>query len=463
MFHRPRTPLLADKSAACQPLRMVLDTISIAHAVQRRTSDAASMLQYYREDTRHLFRFLRWPTGSIFGVLGQIPEFEMVIGPTGYPTALQVNTESGRGRSGFGYDPQMIVGLARFVFNTQSPTAQQTQRVLTVFVQRDLTMHWGYDFFVTEDVDLLTQRFLLQPQQDILIVTVREAMEIMDLYAKSRGAYFISSYYPCESSWFYYWCLFRARVPYYNVSNDILSAFASRFVYVLMSLDKMGIQYYSGANNDTMEETAYNFNYFVSLVSGIFDALAIYTRERLQLRFSGDNIPSRTSLSRTSGRDFLRALRQSDPGLGQHVDNYSDFIRLIYDMRDTVIHREGLQRMGFEYDGQNGERWVANFIEVSNQIGLTIRRCGDRNVPYDLITEWGVYPARAGISPAFCFIAPFRFAKAATTKLAEFSNKYLELLGFSSFAPSRPVSVNSDPLDYAMSLILSESLVSANL
>jgi hypothetical protein len=91
----------------------------------------------------------------------------------------------------------------------------------------------------------------------------------------------------------WYWYSFRTKVPFFHVGVTInepyLDAFSSRFINILMSIDEIGIQYYSGVNNDTLDDTMYHFNYFITLISGIFDALALTTKDKYELTFSMDN------------------------------------------------------------------------------------------------------------------------------------------------------------------------------
>jgi hypothetical protein len=231
-------------------------------------------------------------------------------------------------------------------------------------------------------------------------------------------------------------------VPYYNVPikdqvappavedltfRDIMEAFASRFVFLLMSIDEMGIQYFSGVNNDTMDSTLYHFNYFVSLVTGIFDALALETRDSLQLTFEGDKIPARTSLSKKSGDDFLKALRNKSPDLANHINANADFISLIHRLRESVVHREGLQNTGFEYRDDDA-RWRANFLTISKDVFGMVQRCGDRVAPYQVTSQWGVHAQGTNY-----FLSPYVFAREGANTLARFSNDFLKLLGSKEF------------------------------
>ncbi len=209
-----------------------------------------------------------------------------------------------------------------------------------------------------------------------------------------------------------------------------MESFASRFVFLLMSVYEMGMQYYSGANNDTMDSTLYHLNYFISLVTGIFDCLAIETKDRLHLRFEDDSNPSRTSLSTRAGRHFLAALGDENRNLRRLITNQAGFVNLVYTLRESFIHREGLRETVFAFQNQD-ERWRQNFLVIPESISSAIQQLGDRTKRYDALSEWGVFGHRSGH-----YLLPFYFAKSATLRLISFSNSYLQLLGFPSFIES---------------------------
>jgi len=257
---------------------------------------------------------------------------------------------------------------------------------------------------------------------------VEETKEVMDLFAKYRNKYYISDHYP-TNKWWWYWYSFRSKIPNYHVGDSILDAFASRFAYLLMSLDEIGFQYYSGANNDTMETTIYHFNYFISLVSGIFDALAISTKNQLGIKFDRDDIYSKTSLNPKAGKEFLKGVREKNPDLRQHIMKNIHFIKLIYDLRELVVHREMLPKSSFE---DTNQKWKANFITVNPDVADLITQCGDRSQDYEPMTIWGLY----SVVPRFRFLEPYHFSKAAATTLVSFCNTFLHLLGFGDFVES---------------------------
>jgi hypothetical protein len=165
----------------------------------------------------------------------------------------------------------------------------------------------------------------------------------------------------------------------------------------------------------------YHIEYLISLVTGIFDNLAVETSSMYNLYFD----PIRISLSNTSGNEFLKEVSKVNPNLKHHIDLNRDFINLIYLLREKVIHGEGLPRMIAPIVAN----W-SNFILVDDdQITNSIRQFGDKSSQYGIITEWGVLQTNANT-----YLDPFYFAKGVVGKLIHFANEYLSLLNFNQFS-----------------------------
>ena len=360
---------------------------------------------------------------------------------------FNVDKEDEETSYGFPYRVTDLEAVGRLVFSRNQLSAEEKERVQLVFLQAIINGREGGNLFVTADGALLRRRLWFEshiPGGRLNIVTLDEALEIMDLFAKRKGKYYVSSYLTANKG-LWYWYSFRDKVPHYNVpvpepsartsieainARHIMEAFATRLVFLLVSVDEMGMQYYSGVNNDTMDTTMYHFNYFVALMSGIFDSLAIQAKNSLRLRFEGDNIPSRISLSQRAGREYLRALRQSNLALRRHINTNVDLINMTYLLRESTIHAEGFRTSAFEFNS-NDARWRANFLRVPSEVPEMAIRCGDRALPLDPFSEWGVYLHASGP-----WLSPYHFAKAAAKRLTKFSDTFLEILGFPNFIQS---------------------------
>lgn len=192
----------------------------------------------------------------------------------------------------------------------------------------------------------------------------------------------------------------------------------------LMALDEMGIQYFLGANNDTKDNTLYHFNYLITLITGIFDNLALKTNTQLGINCTDLR---KVSINNKTGRDFLKEVKNKRPDIRDHINSYVEFISLIYLFRELVVHREGLSKTGFDYRSRDG-KWGANFIKVSAEIKRKLKACGDKAGNYNPFTKWGFYE-----SGTQYFLDPYNFSLEAIKKLTKFIEKYLELLGYNSF------------------------------
>lgn len=352
-----------------------------------------------------------------------------------------------------------------YVFNVPRLSADQADRMLQVFVQAVLNRSPDRTgLFVTEDRDLLRKRLWFEahfPGTRLNIVTSEEASEVMDLFAKYNDVYMLSSILTI-SKWLLYWLSFRAKIPFFHVptraagtstsliSNNFMDGFSSRMVYLLMAVDELGVQHHLGVNNNTEENSMYHFNYANGLVCGIFDSLALETKRKLNLSFERDDIPWKTSLSSDTGSDFLRALREVNQPLRDHINQYVEYINLMDDLRQLSVHREGFQKVAYAYRGQEGETWSSIFIPTEASLANRAKSVlGAGLMPYTSVTISGIHEA-AGMA----YLHPYYFIKAAASKLVDFSSRYLELLGYSNYVATDAI----EPLKSQIALYLRDKL-----
>ncbi len=417
-------PLLENEGKLC----ILVDSNSISKLLSKSDNKVERLLKYYDSDS---FDFIRTPLETDNHYLKEIIHFSKNTNVNGSLSGIEIDRKERNTRIYFPYKIEDVEAVAKERVTKNFLANEEKESVFLVFIQAILN-DGGNNLFITNDDLLLKNRLWFEshfPGRALNIVTAEEAMEIMDLFAKNRGIYYMSSR-GIANKGLWYWLSFRSKIPYYNVSTEILHALAFRFICLLVSLDEMGIQYYSGVNNDTIDDTLYHFNYFISLITGIFDALALETCDRLQVKFAGDHVPWKISLNNKTGEDFLKVVRDKNPDLRNHINAYVDFIKLIYALRELVIHREGLPDSGFEYRGQDA-KWKAIFVYISKNIADLIKVCGDKKKLYEVVTDWGVYQDTLGY-----YLSPYNFAKATVSTLIKFSNEYLRLLGFPNFIQS---------------------------
>lgn len=414
-------PILRTKSK----LRILVDSQNLATLLADGNQTARNLLKY---STSEPFEFIRTPIYAAYEGLKAVQPYVERYDNNGGLTAIEIPDKS---ITVFWYKMQDIEDIGKHIYKKESLSPDEKETILLIFIQAELNGLEHKDILLTENKMLLRNRQWFEshfPGCPLNIATVDETKEIMDLFAKYNNTYLISSHFTCNK-WLWYWYSFRSKVPNYNVGDYILDALASRFVYMLMSVDQMGFQYYSGVNNDLMQNMIYHFNYFISLVSGVFDNLAIASKNRLGLAFRGDSIPARTSLNPKAGKEFLKALGGKNHELHKHITNHTNFVNLIYSLRELVTHREMLPKTTFE---NRNEKWNAMFITVDTSVADLIRQCGDMSQDYEPVTLWGQYEL-AGEN----HLEPFHFSKAAASLLASFCNTYLRLLGYSNFLETR--------------------------
>jgi hypothetical protein len=110
--------------------------------------------------------------------------------------------------------------------------------------------------------------------------------------------------------------------------------------------------------------------------------------------------------------------------LKSHIDHFRNFINLIYELREISVHREGFKSIGYK-----DSKIFTNFLEINERITQAIKRCGDKTNNGSRISSWGIFDSDS----VFVLLEPYHFARMSGNTLGKFSDKYLELLGFSKF------------------------------
>jgi hypothetical protein len=331
----------------------------------------------------------------------------------------------------FEHSEKEIEQLGKIIFSRDSLTEYHKESIRLVLMCAELFRGNRQKYrpiFVTRNNSLLKNRlkFIKFNPYDFpmpCILTVEETMERMDLFAKFHGKYFTSQ--PRETldkgSW--YFSSFRSKVPHYQVQlrsafepRPILEGFASRFTYLLLCIDELGIDYYF--SDDASFMMPYHFNYFLPLLTSIFDSLAIAARDIYSLEFAGKEYPTETSLY-GRGKEFREALKKRNRPLGEHIDRYYKFFRIIHKLRELVIHRQGFKNMGVERQ---------NYLVIDKEIAKMIKNCGDKTPRNEQISNWGVI-----INPIFVLLEPYHFGRMACLKLIEFADEFVKLLGYDRY------------------------------
>lgn len=274
------------------------------------------------------------------------------------------------------------------------------------------------------------------------IVDIKEASEIIDLFLKHRNLYYYGhmnigeSFFGTnkvqgtvrytakfnESEW--YFTSFTAKIPYYHRKDNLSESFSKRFIFLLMSIDEIGKLYYQGVNDSTQMSILYNFNYFISLATGIFDNLALITNEKYKIFTDKKKV----SLNPDNANDFISKLEPKDRTLYTHIHDNIDFLRIIHKLRNRIIHQE-MYNMAFLESGEV----KLNTLIINGEIVKHLR-CHPKEIDKTIrLKLWGVRRINVSNGPNQYLIEPFHFSKEAAKVLINFSNTYLKLLGNSNF------------------------------
>ncbi len=407
-------------------LKIFLDTECFNKILNKNDLVAVKLLNYINIKS---FKFIRSPFEANNNELKKILTYHEKYNFKEDLFSIEIIGEKSHSSIGLGYKMHDIEDVGKDIYKKNILSKEEKEAVKLVFIQVVLMRNKVSDIFITQNKILLKKRFWLEshfPGLPINIFSFNEAQEVMDLFLKYQNNYYISENNKCNKG-YWYWLSFRHKIPNYHVRDPILKAFSVRFLYLLESLDEIGFQYYLELSRDTMNTTMYHFNYFITLVTGVFDSLAITTKNKYALSFQNDDISSRTSLNKKNGKDFLRALREVNQRLRMHKTRYVNFIKLIYELRELIIHRKMLD-INYLTAIKNEEKHKIGTVEVGQEIIDLVNQCGDAIREYDNFTEWGVINSNNIHS-----LIPFYFAKTAARTLIEFSNKYLELLGYNNF------------------------------
>jgi len=402
-----------------QKIGVYLDSNTFEELLNRNDRLATAILVH--SDSEYL-EFVRSPLDTVHNLLKDTPEYEFELDSDSEIRAIKIPQR--RSIHAFGYRMNAIRPIAQKIYEKEKVSQNELDKIITVFVQAVFNSFEKTSIYITNDRVLLKNRLWFEshfPGGPLNIFSVEEASGLLDLFFKKNERYYLRNRFTLNKG-YWYWLSMRLKLPHYNVGDAIIDALAFRFYYALMALDEIGIQFYLGVNNDTMDNTLYHFNYLVTLTTGMFDNLALKTNSHLNINFSDLR---KVSLSNKSGRGFLGQIREKRPDIRDHIASYMNFIMLIYLFRELVVHREGLGKITFAQRGG----WNANFVEISKEMKDRIKMCGDSNSDIDPISQWGCH----NINSVGMYLEPYHFSTMILRTQTKFVDRYLELLGYPSF------------------------------
>lgn len=410
---------------------ILLDSDSLNVELEKRNRDLIALLDY---TDINQFIFIRSPSSAKNDLTTKISEYELFL-PENYetkPRAIGSLTIQGRENSmvfPFGYKMAYIPAHAKDIYGKEDVDESQYNAVKQILIQATFSQLAAHSsnktqtfLFFTENKDLLKKRLPLEHQFGfpLNIMTLKEGVQFLDLVLKRNEQYLLRGHFYINKG-YWYWLSLRLKVPHLSKFTPISTAISYRAEYSLMALDEMGIQFYKGVNNDTKDNSLYHFNYLITLISGIFDNLALITDQDLQISHKDIR---QIGLSKSGSKPFLKEIRERRPDIRKHINNYVDFINLIYSFREDVVHRAGLPSVVF-HDSSYKHGWNAQFIKISEEIARMIELCGDGKRDFDKFSEWGVYK-----SGNVFFVTPYILGISLVRTILQFTDIYLDLLGY---------------------------------
>lgn len=410
-------PLLEDAKI----ITVHIDSITFEELLGKRERLATAILRHYDSDS---LIFVRSPLRTTQKQLNDITEYE-IIPDDSEIKAITIRRGASSARLAFGYGMEDIRMIAGKVYGKNTIDQRELDEIVKVFIQAILNDLRGPSIYISGNRTILENRLWLEshfPGGILNIKSVHEASIFLDLFFKHDGKYYASSRYRLNKGYWYLLSM-RLKIPHYSEGDLMIHALADRLTFALMALDEMGTQYCLGANNDTPENTLYHFNYLISLITGIFDNLALKTNTYLGINFP---IRSRISLSNKSDGEFLKQIASKNADIRSLISSYVHFINLIYSFRERVIHREGFARTSLVYRGD--VKWRGSFIKISREQRDYAKLCGDVESDFDPFSKWGLYEIQSEY-----LLDPYHFSMSAVSMLIAFVDRYLELLGYPSF------------------------------
>jgi len=417
-----------------EELRILIDTEAFDSFLSAGNGRARAILACAAEYS--FIRLLRTPGEPGCKELKDIAPFSEKTDSEGNLLAIEMADDNWHRSVAFGYRMQDIESVTKHLSGEQTVSLDKKRQMTLACACACLTGAGYVDLLVTDKVLLLENRLWLEskyPGSPLSIVTVDEAGEILDLFLKSRGIYHVPGFFE-NTAWHHYLISFLSKVPHFYSGDPIVDALAKRFTFILMCLDRIGCEHYSGTNHSVMASTEYHFYYLLSLMTGVFDSLAIRTDSQFELGFG--RTPHKVSLDPNPGKDFLKAIRDGEdplPDLRQHIQQHVYFIKLVYALRHMVIHREMLQPVTFRMRDK-AEAWEMNLLgPIEPAITHLAQQCGDGPEQSGSFSTWGLL-RRPSQQDLDCYLLPFQFARTAVQTLITFTNQYLQILGFTNFA-----------------------------
>lgn len=294
---------------------------------------------------------------------------------------------------------------------------------------------------------------------NLILVNVEKSIDITNVYSQHNGYCIFENEIIKDDKLRFAWylnkiidlfpnfALFYKKLEMKNNKLKYIDSLSYRFFKLLFCLNLLGYEHYFGnLKNESIEPSTlnqgleelrqgdptslfklgglidpssqfvlfYHAEYFPSIITGIYDNLALLTANLYNIKMD----PIRISFNSNSGKDFLSELEKKNINLTDLIDKKRTLINLIYEFRERVVHQEGLTRRPLPI----APNWT-NFFEIDSLVYNYIKQCGDQKSEYKYISKWGVTNYNNRI-----FVDPYYFSYQYSIILEQFIDEYFKLL-----------------------------------
>lgn len=322
---------------------------------------------------------------------------------------------------------------------------------------KDLEAHSSInaDVFVTENNDALAFRDRLQELIDIFILSVSEALDFLDVHLKRQDKFVCGAHTTIEGKRLYYWdrlcelipsfqkawitcAIAKTSLPNGEQVQNYLDSLSTRIMYMLESKDRLASQFYLMSDNKVQHEMLRELNYFITLTTGSFDALAWLFRYFYQFRPNDSEesteLRQKITLRIKSGRQtsgLVNHIEQANKNLGSYLrsNHAQNLMSIFYPSRDSIQHRHPLR--GIQYVrtlAQPGRPHIPQsdmdkgyslaILDMDTEKAISQLDLDDLS---DYFTVWGIRKLGAN-----SFLEPYKFVLQSLSSLIEFYEHVLK-------------------------------------
>ena len=419
-------------------LHVLIDTESFNNEITESNDTAKKLLQYQYHG---LFTFLRTTGSATDELLSNIEQYRIEKNEDQHSDSLYYPNSW----ASFRYTDEKLESIQDRLSNLGIDIMKKRLRPIAVRSRLDPdSSEENGGIFITENKDILRSRraleseFTISNENNLNIMSIEEASEFIGLYMRFRREYVMYPQFNPKFSVnldvsYWNWSLADLAVPHLGKVDGL----GTRLENLITGLDELGYQYYMGTGNHTNNYTTYHFNYCISLITGMFDALALFTRDMYSV-----NLDDRRTTIRT-GEPLFKKLRSHNENLWHYIHSNHPFVELIYTIRPQVVHKDGVLMRGPGYSYRKGDDysyWNSHIIKLDDmaekyqtRFRKYYKQMDDELLKYDPLTKWGLIctsDETLEMIPTYDqFIEPYQFIKSAIEELMEYVDGFLKLVG----------------------------------